>query len=74
MGELKEGSPLRIWAGEDEKTETDNLAVMIFRKRLPKGVSFQELRRSLLVEIEKTVKNSPYSYWVAPKASRWLNE
>ena len=73
MGELKEGSPLRIWAGEDGKTETDNLAVMIFRKRLPKGVSFKQVRENLAGEIEKIVKNSPYSYWVAPKARGWLN-
>ena len=35
MGELKGASPLRIWAGENEKNETDNLAIMIYRKRLP---------------------------------------
>ena len=74
MGELKGGSPLRIWAGENEKNETDNLAVMIYRKRLPRGVSFEEVRKSLVGEIEKIVRNSPYAYWVSPKASSWLNE
>ena len=73
MGALKSGSPLRVWAGENEKNETDNIAVMIYRKRLPKGVSFEQVRKSLLVEIEKIVRNSPHSYWVSPKASGWLS-
>jgi len=73
MGELKRGSVLRIWAGENGKNETDNVAVMIYRKRLPKGASFEKVRKSLLDEIEKIVRISPYSYWVAPKASSWLN-
>ncbi|GAH50739.1 unnamed protein product [marine sediment metagenome] len=74
MGELQQESPmLRIWAGENADTELDNLAVLIYRDRLPIGSSFKEVRKSILGEIEKIVRNSPYSYWVSPKA-RWMME
>jgi len=73
MGKIQPSSPLRVWAGENQKNETDNLAVMIYRKRLPRDVSFVELRKYLLEEIEKIVKNSPYSYWVSPKARSMQN-
>ena len=75
MGELKKGSPLRIWTGENEKNETDIVAVTIYRKRLPREASFEQVRKSLVIEINKLVKSRfPYSYWVSPKASSWLNE
>ena len=74
MGELKRGSPLRIWAGENEKNETDIVAVTIYRRRLPKEAPFEQLRKSLVIEIDRLVKSKfSYSYWVSPKASRWLS-
>jgi len=68
MGELKEASPLRIMAGENGKSKTDMLGVIIYRKRLPEEASLKEVRRDLLIKIEEVVKCSPYSYWVSPKA------
>ena len=74
MGELKKGAVLRVLAGQNERNETDNVAVMIYRRRLPKGVAFEEVRKSLLKEVERAVRSSPYTYWVAPKAAIWLSE
>jgi len=74
MGELKKGSPqLRIWAGANEEREYGTVAVIIYRERLPKEASFKEVRKSLVGEIERIVRSSPYSYWVSPKARSWLN-
>jgi hypothetical protein len=72
MGELKRSSTLRIMAGKKEESQTDLIGVLIYRKRLPKGESFEEVRKSLLVKIEQVVKDSPYDYWVAPEPRKWL--
>ncbi|MFC2070283.1 hypothetical protein ACFLTB_03830 [Chloroflexota bacterium] len=74
MGELKSGSPIRIWAGESSKSGADNLGLIIYHKRLPKGVSLENLRKELLNEIEKIVNNRPYDYWISPKAKDWLDK
>jgi hypothetical protein len=72
MGKLQQDSPmLRIWGGEREKDEYDVVAVLVYRDRLP-GVSFEKVRKDLAREIEKIARNSPYSYWVSPKARSWL--
>ena len=74
MGELTKTTPmLRIWAGGSDENEYDTMAVIIYRWRLPGGVSFEEVRRNLLGEIENIARNSPYSYWVSPKARSLLN-
>lgn len=75
MGELKTGAQIRIWSGENNNNETDNIAVMVYRKRLPAGVSFEKVRTAILSEVAEMVKTKfPYSYWVSPKAKDWLGK
>jgi len=59
---------LRIWGGTTKDSKTDTIGVKIYRKRLPQGASFEEVRDSLLKQIEQVCISSPYTYHIALKS------
>jgi hypothetical protein len=71
---VEQNYTLRIWVGTTKDKQSDTIGIKIYRKRLPKGSSFEIVRKSLLQQIEQVCISSPYTYHIAVNQGGWLED